>query len=70
MLIEDKGVSVAVHARPLPYPSHEEAFARADILAVPWMAENTDWEFYWRPAPVVRGTIRPKPANASNVDDS
>jgi len=40
VLIEDKGVSVAVHARPLPYALHEKIFARADILAVPWMAEG------------------------------
>jgi trehalose 6-phosphate phosphatase len=38
--IEDKGASVAVHARPLPYSSHEKIFARADVLAVPWIAEN------------------------------
>ncbi len=40
VLIEDKGVSVAVHTRPLSYASHENVFARADILAVPWLAEG------------------------------
>ncbi len=40
VLIEDKGVSVAVHARPLPYSLHEKLFARADILAVPWIVEG------------------------------
>jgi len=39
-LIEDKGVSVAVHARPLEFHLHEKLFARADILAVPWIVEG------------------------------
>lgn len=38
--IEDKGASVAVHARRLPVDVHEKVFARADILAVPWIAEG------------------------------
>ncbi len=40
VLIEDKGASVAVHTRPLAYGVHEKVFARADILAVPWIAEG------------------------------
>lgn len=40
VLIEDKGASVAVHARPLPFSAHEKVFARADILAVPWIVEG------------------------------
>lgn len=40
VIIEDKGVSVAVHARPLLFSEHERLFARADILAVPWIAEG------------------------------
>lgn len=39
-LIEDKGASVAVHARGVPPEQHEAVFARADILAVPWIAER------------------------------
>lgn len=38
--IEDKGASVAVHTRRLPAETHERAFARADVLAVPWIANN------------------------------
>src|SRR5688500_7908614 len=38
--IEDKGASVAVHTRRLPKDMHERAFARADVLAVPWIAKN------------------------------
>lgn len=38
--IEDKGASVAVHARRMPADLHERAFARADVLAVPWIAKN------------------------------
>lgn len=38
--IEDKGASVAVHARRLPKDVHERVFARADVLAVPWIAKN------------------------------
>ena len=38
--IEDKGASVAVHTRRLPKDMHERAFARADVLAVPWIAED------------------------------
>ena len=38
--IEDKGASVAVHARRLPADVHERVFARADVLAVPWIAKN------------------------------
>lgn len=38
--IEDKGASVAVHTRPLPLDMHEKVFARADVLAVPWIAEG------------------------------
>ena len=40
VFIEDKGASVAVHTRPLPRGEYEKVFARADILAVPWIAEN------------------------------
>jgi trehalose 6-phosphate phosphatase len=36
--IEDKGASVAVHARRLPPETHDRIFARADVLAVPWIA--------------------------------
>jgi trehalose-phosphatase len=39
-LIEDKGASVAVHTRQLPFDIHDRVFARADILAVPWIAEG------------------------------
>jgi trehalose-phosphatase len=38
--IEDKGASVAVHARRLPKEMHARVFARADVLAVPWIAKN------------------------------
>ena len=38
--IEDKGASVAVHTRRLPKDMHERVFARADVLAVPWIAKN------------------------------
>jgi trehalose-phosphatase len=38
--IEDKGASVAVHTRRLPKEMHDRAFARADVLAVPWIAKN------------------------------
>jgi len=36
----DKGASVAVHTRRLPQEQHERVFARADVLAVPWIAEG------------------------------
>jgi trehalose-phosphatase len=39
-LIEDKGASVAVHARGVPPDRREAVFVRADILAVPWIAEG------------------------------
>jgi trehalose-phosphatase len=39
-LIEDKGASVAVHTRRLPPDLYERVFARADVLAVPWIAEG------------------------------
>jgi trehalose 6-phosphate phosphatase len=38
--IEDKGASVAVHARRLPADMHARVFARADVLAVPWIAKD------------------------------
>ena len=38
--IEDKAASVAVHARRLPKDMHARVFARADVLAVPWIAKN------------------------------
>ena len=38
--IEDKGASVAVHTRRLPHDMYERIFARADVLAVPWIAEG------------------------------
>jgi trehalose 6-phosphate phosphatase len=38
--IEDKGASVAVHTRRLPKDMHQRAFARADVLAVPWIAKE------------------------------
>ena len=38
--VEDKGASVAVHTRRLPKDMHERAFARADVLAVPWIAND------------------------------
>ena len=37
--IEDKKASVAVHARRMPKDIHEQVFARADVLAAPWLAE-------------------------------
>jgi trehalose 6-phosphate phosphatase len=40
VLIEDKGASVAVHARPLPFAVHEKLFARTDVLALPWIVEG------------------------------
>jgi trehalose-phosphatase len=39
-LIEDKGASVAVHARGVAPNRREAVFTRADILAVPWIAEG------------------------------
>jgi len=38
--IEDKGASVAVHTRRLPAGLSERVYARADVLAVPWIAEG------------------------------
>jgi trehalose-phosphatase len=38
--IEDKGASVAVHARRVSEDRRERVFARADVLAVPWIAKN------------------------------
>ena len=40
VVLEDKGASVAVHTRQLPKESYERVFARADVLAVPWIAEG------------------------------
>lgn len=40
VIIEDKGASVAVHTRRLPWDAYEKIFARADVLAVPWIAEG------------------------------
>jgi trehalose 6-phosphate phosphatase len=40
VFIEDKGASVAVHTRRLPPDLYERVFARADVLAVPWIAEG------------------------------
>jgi len=40
VVIEDKGASVAVHTRPLPVDMYDRIFARADVLAVPWIAEG------------------------------
>jgi trehalose-phosphatase len=40
VFIEDKGASVAVHTRRMPKDDYERVFARADILAVPWIAEG------------------------------
>ena len=40
VVIEDKGASVAVHTRQLPRESYDRVFARADVLAVPWIAEG------------------------------
>jgi len=39
-LIEDKGASVAVHARGVAPGKRDAVFAKADILAVPWIAER------------------------------
>lgn len=39
-VIEDKGASVAVHARAVALDRREAVFTRADILAVPWIAER------------------------------
>jgi len=39
-LIEDKGASVAVHARGAAPERREAVFAKADVLAVPWIAER------------------------------
>lgn len=38
--IEDKGASAAVHTRRLPKELYERVFARADVLAVPWIAKD------------------------------
>lgn len=38
VLIEDKGASVAVHVRRMPKDVYQRVFARADVLAVPWIA--------------------------------
>lgn len=38
--IEDKGASVAVHVRRLPKDLRDRALARADVLAVPWIAKD------------------------------
>jgi trehalose 6-phosphate phosphatase len=40
VIIEDKGASVAVHTRQMSYETYEDVFARADVLAVPWIAEG------------------------------
>jgi len=40
VFIEDKGASVAVHTRRLPQEMYDRIFARADVLAVPWIAEG------------------------------
>lgn len=39
-LIEDKGASVAVHTRGVPPGKRDAVFAKADIIAVPWIAER------------------------------
>ena len=39
-MLEDKVASVAVHARAVTPDRREAVFARADILAVPWIAEG------------------------------
>ena len=39
-VIEDKRASVAVHARRIAPGQREAVFARADVLAVPWIAEG------------------------------
>jgi len=38
--VEDKGASVAVHARRMPRTEHDQVFARADLLALRWLAEG------------------------------
>ena len=38
--IEDKGASVAVHTRRIVPALRDRVYARADILAVPWIAEG------------------------------
>src|SRR5829696_5894461 len=38
--IEDKGASVAVHARRMPKDSHQGVFTRADTLAARWLDEG------------------------------
>lgn len=40
VFIEDKTASVAVHARRVPPDRRDAIFTRADILAVPWIAEG------------------------------
>jgi trehalose 6-phosphate phosphatase len=40
VVLEDKGASVAVHTRRLSYEMYDRVFARADVLAVPWIAEG------------------------------
>jgi trehalose 6-phosphate phosphatase len=39
-VIEDKSASVAVHVRGIPPDRREHVLVRADILAVPWIAEG------------------------------
>ena len=39
-VIEDKGASVAVHARAVAPDRRDAVFTRADILAVPWIVEG------------------------------
>ena len=38
--IEDKGASVAVHARRMPKDAHQGVFTRADALAARWLEEG------------------------------
>jgi trehalose 6-phosphate phosphatase len=40
VVVEDKAASVAVHTRRMPKDAYEKVFARADVLAVPWIANN------------------------------
>ena len=40
VVIEDKRASVAVHTRRLAKDIYEQVFARADVLAVPWIAND------------------------------
>jgi trehalose-phosphatase len=40
VVVEDKGPSVAVHARPLDVERRATAFARADALAAAWIADG------------------------------